>query len=53
MRLPFARRRVEASYTGYYVAPDGYILGPDPKYSGRDHISHNHIVGPEQSGRLS
>jgi hypothetical protein len=52
MRMPWTRRRVEASFTGYYVAPNGYILGPDPKYSGRFYISNNHVVGPEHSGRF-
>jgi hypothetical protein len=52
MRMPWTRRPVEASYTGYYVAPNGHILGPDPKYSGRFYVSNNHVVGPKDSGRF-
>jgi hypothetical protein len=52
MRLPWARRRVESSYTGYYAADNGYIMGPDPNYSAKFYISNNHIVGPRNSGRF-
>jgi hypothetical protein len=45
-------RRVESSYTGYYAADNGYIMGPDPNYSGKFYISNNHIVGPRNSGRF-
>jgi hypothetical protein len=52
MRLPWARRRVETSYTGYHTDSGGYIVGPDTKYSGRFYISHHYIVGPQNSGRF-
>ena len=52
MRLPWTRRHVEASYTGYFTDPRGYIIGPDPKYSGRFYISHNHIQGHRNPSRF-
>ena len=52
MRLPWAKRRVEARFTGYYTDSGGYIRGPDPRYSGRFYISHNYIVGDQNCGRF-
>jgi hypothetical protein len=46
------KRDVEAVYTGYYVAGNGDILGPDARYSGQFHIIGDHVVGPNTSGRF-
>ena len=52
MGLLWTWRRVEASYTGYFTDPRGYIIGPDPKYSGKFYISHNHILGHQNVNRF-
>ena len=45
MHLPWTRRRVEAIDTGYVINSQGYIIGPDPKYSGKFYVRLNHIQG--------
>ena len=45
------KRDVEAVYTGYYIADNGYIFGPDHRYAGQFHVSNNHVFGSKTSGR--
>jgi hypothetical protein len=52
MHLPWTRRRVEASYTGYVIDSRGFIIGPDPTYSGKFYVKLNHILGCRNPSRF-